>query len=244
LWSNRAETASRLRGRIEHVLDAAIAKGFRSDANPARWRGHLKLLLPLKKKLTRGHHAALAFEDMQGFIGRLRAIDGLGARALEFTILTAARSNEALGAHWSEFDLHEGIWTVPAVRMKKGRAHRVALSKRAVAVLEQLKLLRREDGFVFGGTEFGRPASSMIMAMQLRRLKVEATVHGFRSTFRDWVSDLTTFDPLVAEAALAHQVGDATERAYRRGEALEKRRKLMEAWADAIEPPRTAALAA
>jgi integrase len=244
LWSSRPETASRLRGRIEHVLDAAMAKRFRTDANPARWRGHLKILLPQKKKLARGHHAALPFEELATFIRRLRAVDGLGARALEFTILTASRTSETLGAHWSEFDLDAAVWTVPATRMKAGRVHRVPLSDRAVAILEQLRLLRREDGLVFPGTHVGKAASSMVMAMQLRRMGVHATVHGFRSTFRDWVGDLTDFDPLIAEAALAHTVGDATERAYRRKDALSKRRALMEAWASAIEPPSSHSLAA
>ncbi len=241
LWGKVPETASRLRGRIEFVLDTALTKGFRRDANPARWRGHLSILLPPAKKLARGHHAALPFASMPAFMARLRRVQGIGARALEFTILTAARSNETLEARWSEFDLDKKIWTVPASRMKAGREHRVVLSDAACKVLDQVKPLRREDDFVFPGQKLGKPASSMTMAMQLKRMKVVATVHGFRSTFRDWVGDETDFDPLVAEAALAHQIGDATERAYRRSDALKKRQVLMEAWAAAIEPPKAPA---
>ncbi len=241
LWGKVPETASRLRGRIEFVLDTALTKGFRRDANPARWRGHLSILLPPAKKLARGHHAALPFSSMPAFMARLRRVQGIGARALEFTILTAARSNETLEARWSEFDLDKKIWTVPASRMKAGREHRVVLSDAACKVLDQVTPLRREDDFVFPGQKLGKPASSMTMAMQLKRMKVVATVHGFRSTFRDWVGDETDFDPLVAEAALAHQIGDATERAYRRSDALKKRQVLMEAWAAAIEPPKAPA---
>ncbi len=241
LWSKVPETASRLRGRIEFVLDTALTQGFRRDANPARWRGHLSILLPPAKKLARGHHAALPFASMPAFMARLRRVQGIGARALEFTILTAARSKETLEARWSEFDFDKKIWTVPASRMKAGREHRVVLSDAACKVLDQVKPLRRKDDFVFPGQKFGRPASSMTMAMQLKRMKIAATVHGFRSTFRDWVADETDFEEWVAEAALAHQTGDATERAYKRSDAFKKRQALMDAWAAAIELTKVAA---
>jgi integrase len=236
LWQSRPETASRLRGRIERVLDAAKAKGLRSGENPARWRGHLDALLPRRQKLTRGHHAAMPHADVPAFIASLRASESISALALEFLILTAARSGEVLGARWDEFDLNGKLWTVPASRMKAGREHRVPLTPRALAILRSVEKVRTAD-YVFPGQRRSKPLSVMALAMVLRRMQLEhVTVHGFRSAFRDWCGEATAFPRDVAEAALAHAVGDMTERAYRRGDALDKRRKLMAAWASFIEP--------
>lgn len=239
IWQTKPETASRLRGRIERVLDAAKALGLRSGENPALWRGHLKNLLPSRQKLTRGHHAALPYTEMPAFIEKLRANRSVSAMALEFTILTAARTNEVLGARWKELDPSLNIWTVPAERMKAGRPHRVPLSPRTVLVLEQMSEARTQaDGsaFIFPGQKRDRPLSNMSMQMLLRRMQMsDVTVHGFRSSFRDWVGESTNFPREIAEAALAHVVGDETERAYRRGDALEKRKRLMDAWSSYLE---------
>ena len=230
LWQSRPETASRLRGRIERVLDAAKARGLRGGENPARWRGHLNRLLPARQKLTRGHHAAMDYRDVPDFVGRLRALDGISARALEWTILTAARTNETLGMAWDEINRENQIWTVPEERMKSGRAHRVPLTTRMLEIFDELEDIQ-VGPFVFSGQKRNHSLSDMALAMQLRRMKVEnATVHGFRSAFRDWAAEETHFPREIAEAALAHVVGDATERAYRRGDALERRRDLMAAW--------------
>lgn len=239
IWTTKPETAARVRGRIEAVLDAARAAGHRTGENPARWRGHLALLLPKPTKLSRGHHAAMPFTDVPEFIGQLRLVRGVGAFALEFAILTAARSGEVREARWSEIDLVSKVWTVPASRMKAGRVHRVPLSDRAVEVLKIVAPLRRaseDDPLVFPSTRPGRPLSDMTLVAVLRRHAPGFTVHGFRSSFRDWCGDATTFQREVVEAALAHAVGDATEAAYRRSDALEKRRKLMAAWASYCEP--------
>ena len=230
LWETKPETASRLRGRMERVLDAAKVKGFRSGENPARWRGHLDHLLPRRQKLSRGHHAALPYADLPAFMAELRARKAIAARALEFTILTAARSGEVRGAHWPELDLTTRIWAVPAERMKAGREHRVPLCSRAVAILEDMKKLRVGD-YVFPGGKATKGLSDGGMERVLDRMSRPVTVHGFRSTFRDWVSEETEHPREIAEAALAHIFGDSTERAYRRGDALEKRRRLMEDWA-------------
>jgi integrase len=229
IWLEKPETASRLRGRIERVLDFARARGLRSTENPARWRGHLDAVLPRRARLSRGHHKALAFAELPAFIRRLREIDGMAARALEFTILTAARSGETLGARWSEIDLAAAVWTVPANRMKGGREHRVPLSAPAMALLGPLSEARIGE-FVFPGAKPGRPLSVMAMEMVLRRAGMDVTVHGFRSAFRDWAGERTSFPRDVAEMALAHKVGNEVELAYRRGDALDKRRRLMEAW--------------
>ena len=249
LWSRTPETAERLRGRIESVLDAAKAKGLRSGENPARWRGHLEQLLPKRRRLTRGHHAAMAYEQMPEFMGRLRGRVAEAARALEFTVLTAARSGEALGALWSEIDLDKSVWTVPAARMKAGREHRVPLSVRSREILSEIDTDRR-TGLVFKGAKADRPLSSMAMAMLLRRMGLTVTVHGFRSAFRDWASETTGFAHEVCEMALAHAIANKAEAAYRRGDLFEKRRLLIQAWADycagavaegeAVEPSRVA----
>ncbi|GLI21670.1 tyrosine-type recombinase/integrase [Xanthobacter flavus] len=237
LWATKQETASRLRGRIERVLDAAKAKGLRSGENPARWRGHLDALLPKRQKLQRGHHAAMPYADVPAFVKRLRALKGATALALEFLILTAARTGEVRGATWAEIDLEAKVWTVPAPRMKAGKVHRVPLTAAALDALTRAMALQpKSEGaaFIFPGGKPGKPLSAMALDMQMRRLKSEMTVHGFRSSFRDWAGEETAFPREIAEAALAHTVGDATERAYRRADALEKRRKLMEAWASFV----------
>lgn len=232
IWNAKPETASRFRGRIEQVLDAAKAKGFRTGENPARWRGHLDKLLAKRQRLTRGHHAALPYADLPAFLGRLRErqAGSVSALALEFLILTAARSGEVLGMRWDEIDTAAKVWTVPAARMKAAREHRVPLSARALAVLTEAEKTRTGE-FVFPGSGAGRPLSNMAMEMVLRRMGLDnVTVHGFRSAFRDWAGNETHFAREIAEAALAHVIGDAAERAYRRGDALEKRRALMDAW--------------
>ncbi|WP_084705238.1 tyrosine-type recombinase/integrase [Beijerinckia mobilis] len=232
IWLDKNETASRLRGRIEAVLDAAQAKGHRprNEANPARWKGHLDKLLPKRKKLARGHHAAMPYADIPAFLKRLQTLEAVAARALEFTILTAARSGEVLGARWDEIDFEEQVWTVPAERMKAGREHRVPLCRQAIAIMKSLEPLRNGE-FVFPGQKQDKPLSNMAMEMVLRRMKVEdVTVHGFRSSFRDWAGNETEFPRELAEAALAHVIGDKAEQAYRRSDALERRRALMNAW--------------
>jgi integrase len=232
IWQEKRETASRLRGRIERVLDYAKVKGWRTGENPALWRGHLKGALPSEKKtLTRGHHAAMEYIDLPAFLPRVRSAEAMAARALEFLILTAARSGEVLGAQWDEFDLEGALWTVPAARMKAGVEHRVPLVETALNILRPLHEARVSD-YVFPGQKPKKPLSNMAMEMLLRRMKIEVTVHGFRSSFRDWAGDRTTFPRELAEAALAHKVGDAVEQAYRRSDALEKRKKLMKAWSD------------
>jgi integrase len=238
IWLEKPETATRLRGRIEKVLDAAKAKGYRQTDNPARWRGHLDHLLPRPSKLKRGHHAAMPYDEVAAFIGRLREREAVAALALEFCILTAARTGEVIGCQWAELDSDNKVWTVPAERMKAGREHRVPLCPRALAIVEQLAP-GEPDGFVFAGQRRGRPLSNMAMEMMLRRMGIgNATVHGFRSSFRDWAGDVSSFAREVIEGALAHAIRDETEQAYRRSDALEKRRKLMEAWAAYCEPGR------
>lgn len=234
VWQTKAETASRIRGRVERVLDYAKARGWRSGENPALWRGHLRNILPPRAKLTRGHHAAMGYANVPAFVVRLRSLEAMAARSLEFLILTAARSGETLGARWSEFDLDQMVWAVPATRMKAGRPHRVPLSSRATELLTELRLSSQSE-FVFPGQRPGRPLSGMAMEMLLRRMKLDdVTVHGFRSSFRDWAGEESAFPREIAEAALAHVVGDATERAYRRGDALAKRRELMESWCEYV----------
>ena len=231
LWSKVPETASRLRGRIEKVLDAAKARGHRSGENPARWRGHLDHLLPKRQRLTRGHHKALPYAEVPAFVARLQELRSISALCLEFTILTAARSGEAMGARFEEFDLDRGIWTVPATRMKAGREHRVPLSPRAIEIVQRMAAVRTGD-FVFPGNRPDRPLSNMALEMLMRRLKVDATVHGFRSAFRDWAAEQTSVPREVAEAALAHVLENKVEAAYRRSDLFEKRRVLMEQWAE------------
>jgi integrase len=231
IWRTKAETASRVRGRIERVLDAAKARGLRTGENPARWKGHLDQLLPKRQKLTRGHHTAMPYTELPAFVARLRAAPSLAAYALEWTILAASRTNETLRARFSEIDHAARVWTIPPERMKAGREHRVPITAEMQVIIDRVQQFRSEGDYLFPGARPTQPLSGMAMTMLLRRMKVDVTVHGFRSAFRDWVGEETDFASEIAEAALAHVVGDATERAYRRGDALERRRRLMEAWA-------------
>lgn len=235
IWSTIPETATRVRSRVEHVLDVAKVEGRRKGENPARWRGHLQLLLPRQTR-TRGHHTALRYEDVPAFVQRLRDRPATAARALEFTILSAVRTTETREALWSEIEGE--IWTIPAARMKAGVEHRVPLTPRMLEILEEMRPARNVSDLVFPGDQAIEPLSRMAMLMLLRRMKVEFTVHGFRSSFRDWAGDCTETPREVIEGALAHLVGSAVERAYRRRDALEKRRRLMEAWETfCVTPP-------
>ena len=224
IWYSKAETASRVRGRIERVLDAAKVQGHRAGENPAAWRGQLEHLLPERQRITRGHHKALPWIDVPAFMERLRGRDSISARALEFAILTAARTGEVTGALRSE--VAGDLWTVPASRMKSNREHRVPLVPRALEIINEVSAIPGDHLFM----GHRRPLSNMAMAELLKGMEPAATVHGFRSAFRDWVEEATSYPGTLAEAALAHIVGDKTERAYRRGDALAKRRSLMEAW--------------
>jgi integrase len=252
LWHVKPETASRLRGRIESVLDYATARGWRTGDNPARWRGHISNMLPPRAKVRRvKHHAALPWQEIGGFMAALGRQTGTAALALHFTILTAARTGEVLGATWSEIDLSAKVWTIPAERMKAGNEHRVPLPASAVALLKELRtadtnptvFVFRGEGPHFrgkglAGHVLNHPLSSMAMAMLLRRMGfADLTVHGFRSTFRDWCGEATNFTREVAEAALAHTLKDKVEAAYRRGDLLEKRQRLMEDWAKFCNRP-------
>ena len=233
IWTKKTETASRVRGRIEAILDWATARGYRLGDNPARWRGHLQNLLPARSKVQRiRHHPALPYEEIGVFMATLRGREGIAARALEFTILTAARTGEVIGVRWKEIDLGKKEWVIPAERIKGGKAHRVPLSGRAVAILKEMVDGAREEDFVFPGVRKIRHLSTRAMLSLLNRIKRGGfTVHGFRSTFRDWAAERTNYSREVAEAALAHVIPDAVERAYRRGDLFEKRRRLMDEWA-------------
>jgi len=236
LWTTRPETASRLRGRIESVLDFAKVREFRDGENPARWRGHLGKLLPSRSKVSDvKHHAALPFAELPAFLVALRAQEGFAARALEFAILTAARTGEIIGARWNEADLLDKIWTVPAGRMKAHREHRVPLSARALAILTEMQAARHgdaDDAFVFPGGKAGKPLSNMAFLMLLRRMgRGDLTAHGFRASFKTWASERTSFQDEIVEASLAHTIGGKVEQAYMRGDLFEKRRRLMQQWA-------------
>ena len=233
IWVEKTETANRVRGRIEKVLDWAKVRGYRDGENPARWRGHLDKLLPARRKVQKVEHfAALPYAEMGEFMRALRAQEGNAALALELVILTACRTSEVINARWAEFDLEGKVWTISGERMKSGREHRVPLSDAAVAVLRTMQA-RAEGDYVFAGGKTNKPLSSMAMLVLLKRMgRGDLTVHGFRSTFRDWAAEMTNFPREVAEMALAHAVKDQTEAAYRRGDLFEKRRKLMQAWAE------------
>lgn len=232
IWVAKPETASRVRGRIESILDWAKARGYRQGENPATWRGHLDHLLPRSSKVAAvRHHPALPYAEIGKFMKDLRGQTGIAASALEFTILTAARTDESLGAPWCEFDLENAVWIIPAKRMKMKREHRVPLSKPVLDILQRMAALRISD-YVFPGAKQNRPLSNMAMLELLKRMgRKGITVHGFRSTFRDWTAELTSYPREVAEMALAHTVGNDVEEAYRRGDLLMKRYKLMEDWA-------------
>lgn len=256
IWTVKPETASRVRGRIERILDGAKAKADKGDVrwhgwtNPARWRGHLDTLLPKRAKLTRGHHAALPYADVPAFYADLRKRQALAALALRFTIVTVSRSNETYGARWNEIDRQAKVWNVPPERMKAGRPHRVPLTDEALAILDAAQVAfaaeneRKAGDYIFPGapsrkTGEAKPLSGEAMSAVLDRMKIDVTVHGFRSSFRDWAGDETHFPREIAEQALAHVVGDETEQAYRRGDALTRRRALMTAWSDYVTSANT-----
>lgn len=238
IWKTKTETASRLRGRLESVLDWATARGFRTGPNPARWKGLLDNLLPAPGKIAKkDHHRALPYAELSKFMAALTKQDGMGARALEFTILTACRSGEVRGAKWDEFELETGVWTVPATRMKAGKEHRVPLSDAALSIVNVQKANAFCE-YVFPSSQRARnsetegaPLSDMTLSAVLRRMKVDAVPHGFRSTFRDWCAEQTDYPRDVAEMALAHAIGNKVEAAYRRGDLFGKRKQMMQDWA-------------
>jgi integrase len=238
IWRDKTETASRVRGRIESILDYAKVREYRNGDNPARWRGHLDNLLPRPDKIAKPeHHAALPYTEIGSFMSDLRGRDSTSARSLEFLILTAARTGEVIGAQWREFDPKAKVWTVPANRMKGGREHRVPLSDRTVEIVRIMQS-RRENDFVFPGRSGG--LSNMSLLAMLRTMGQSITAHGFRSTFRTWAAEHTNFARELAEAALAHVVGDKVEQAYQRGDLFEKRRRLMQSWSDyCLKPSRS-----
>jgi integrase len=231
IWTNKTETATRVRGRCEVILDWATVRGYRVGPNPATWRGRLDKLLPKRSKIAPvRHHPAIPYVEIASFMTELRCHDGLSTQALQFTILTAARTGEVIGAQWPEFDLKRGIWMIPGDRMKAGRVHRSVLSRAAIALLKQIP---RIDGstYLFPGIRPGQHLSNAAMHELLKEMRPGLTVHGFRSTFMDWAAAETNHAREVASAALAHVLGDKTEAAYLRGDMLEKRRALMEDWA-------------
>jgi integrase len=238
IWSKKPETASRLRGRLEAVLDFATVRGYRVGENPARWKGHLKEALPALNKIRKvQHHAALPYGEIGAFLADLRMREGGAAAALEFLILTATRTGEVIGARWSEIDMMKGVWIIPAERMKAGIEHRVPLSEQAIGVLRRAAVNKVND-VVFCGQKPGRALSNMALLMMLRRMGRGAiTAHGFRSTFRDWAAERTAVAGEVAEAALAHVVANKTEAAYRRSDLFEKRRVLMQQWGSYCSQP-------
>lgn len=244
IWPSKTETASRIRGRIESILDWATVRGLRRGENPARWRGHLDKLLSKRSKVAKvRHHPAMPYADLPGFMAKLRAMEFGSARALELTILCATRTSETLEATWAEFDLKNGVWIIPAERMKGDAQHRVPLSQRAIEILTNLPRVK-DEGFVFPGARRKRPLSNMSM-LELMRGCPEAAgyvVHGFRSSFRDWAGERTHFPREVIEAALAHRLKDKAEAAYARGDLFDKRRKLLEAWAGYCSAPKRGSL--
>lgn len=244
IWRTKPETANRVRGRIEVVLDWAKVRGLRDGDNPARWRGHLEFDFPARSKVKPvKHHSALPYAELTDFMVKLRAQEGVAARALEFTILTAARTGETIGATRAEFNAAEKVWTVPPNRMKAGKEHRVPLSPRALSIIRDAAALETPDDgrFIFPGGKRAKPLSNMAMTAVLRRMGCgDITVHGFRSTFHDWAAERTNFPNEVVEMALAHAVGDKVEAAYRRGDLFEKRRRLMAEWAAYCNAPKAA----
>lgn len=241
IWSTKTETATRVRGRIESILDWATVHHYRQGLNPARWRGHLDKILPTPTKVAQvKHHKALPIDAVPAFVAKLQAHTSLGARALHFAILTAARSGEVRGATWAEIDMDKAVWTVPADRMKAGKEHRVPLSQPALALLEALPRLEGTY-LVFPSTKQG-VLSDMTLLAVMRRMEVDAVPHGFRSTFKDWATERTTYSREAVEMSLAHAIGDKVEAAYRRGDLFQKRRDLMDDWAQfccasAVSPP-------
>jgi integrase len=244
IWQTKAKTAARIRGRIERILDAAKATGHRSGENPARWRGHLDTWLPKPERLQRGHHPAMPWPHVPAFVSSLRERATVTSFALEFVIQNASRSGEVLksvrggeihGVRWSEIDREARVWTVPAARMKTRHPHRVPLSTRAIEILDHMMEFRQGD-FIFPGKHGDTPLSATALEQLMRRMNAKPyTVHGFRSSFSDWAGDSTDFPRELIEAALSHLVGNSVERAYRRGDALERRRELMEAWSQFLD---------
>jgi integrase len=234
IWASKPETATRVRGRIEAVLDWAAVRGYRQGENPARWRGHLDKLLPNRSKIRRvEHHPALPYRQIAEFMNALRRQPGTAADALQFLILTAARTGEVIGATWNEIDLAENVWTIPVERIKGGKEHRVHLSSSAMTILDGLRNDDENPGYIFEGGKPGRPLSNMALLAVLKRMKrADLTAHGFRSTFRDWAAECTNYPREVAEMALAHVIGNKVEAAYRRGDLFDKRRQLMDDWND------------
>lgn len=232
IWKDKTETATRLRGRIESVIDWATTRGYRQGENPARWKGHLDQLLVKPGKIKKVEHlAALPYSETGGFMAELKQMEGMGARALEFAILTAARSGEVRGATWNEIDLDARTWTIPGERMKAGKEHRVPLSDQAIQLLKALPTVA-EETLIFFSSKKGNPLSDMTLTATLRRMgRNDITAHGFRSTFRDWASETTAYPGDVVEMALAHAIGNKVEAAYRRGDLFEKRARLMADWA-------------
>jgi integrase len=255
IWATKNETASRVRGRLESILDWAKVRGYRSGENPARWRGHLDHLLARPSKVqTVRHHPALPTDGVGRFVADLRTRAGVSPRALEFLILTAARTGEVVGALWPEIDTVKKIWTVPASRMKAGREHKVPLSDRALEILKEMRPLGLKDGPIFPGGSKGKGLSAMALEMLVRRMNGKSkpptwcdengaaiVPHGFRSTFRDWASEFTGYSREAIEMSLAHAIADKTEAAYRRGELLEKRRRLLNEWEKFCDTPITEA---
>jgi integrase len=237
IWLQKTETATRVRNRIELVLDYAAAMQYRSGENPARWRGNLAHLLPKPSKVREiKHHPALPYSELPEFMSALLNAKGLAARALTLTILCATRTSETLNAEWSEINMETKVWTIPKERMKQNKTHRVPLSNQAITLLEDLKSTGRSN-FVFPGSKRGKPLSNMAMTICLSRMgRGDITVHGFRSTFRDWVAEKTNYPQRVAETALAHRLKDGAEAAYQRGDLLEKRKQMMDAWAQYALP--------
>ena len=236
IWNTKTETASRIRGRIESVLDWATARGYRLGENPARWRGHLENLLPRRSKVRKvRHHPALPYGEVGAFMTSLRGHAGTAALAFEFLILTACRTGEVIGARVGEFDVEEAVWTIPAERVKSDKEHRVPLSSPALVIVQAMRKgspTGPGDALVFPGGKRGRPLSNMAMLALLKRMgRGDLTVHGFRSTFRDWAAERTNYPREVAEMALGHAVSDKVEAAYRRGNLFQKRRRLMDEWA-------------
>lgn len=232
IWGTKTETASRVRGRIESVLDWATTRGLRSGENPARWKGHLENILPKRSKVRRvKHHPALRYADIAALLQVVRRQEGIASKALELLVLTATRTSEVLGARWAEFDLDAAVWAIPADRIKAGREHRVPLSPRALELLNEMQETQRSE-LVFPAVDASKSLSNMALLAVLRRIqRDDLTVHGFRSTFRDWAAEQTNHAREVAEQALAHAIGDKVEAAYRRGDLFEKRRRMMAEWA-------------
>jgi integrase len=242
LWQKRTETASRVRGRIESVLDWAKARGYRDGENPARWRGHLDHLLPARSDIKKvRHHPALPYDELPAFLATLRQRQGVAARALEFTILTAARTGEVLRATAGEMNRRERIWTISAERMKAAKEHRVPLTDRSLAIIDELAPLRGQGEYLFPGVRGSLGDKAMLDVLERMNWTDHMTVHGFRSTFRDWAAERTNFPSEVVEMALAHAVGNKVEAAYRRGDLFDKRRRLMDAWSEFCERGKTGA---